>query len=161
MVLGRACPLAGAVKCLTTGARKGEFVSALRLRSGIFAHLASNDATFPLRKRLSTSREFARVFADPQRSSDQFFTVLACKGESTVPRLGLTISRRVAKRAVDRNRLKRIAREAFRQQRGLPPVDFVVMAKVGAALAAKVVLNTSLNGHFASLTRRIDARKDG
>ncbi len=56
-------------------------------------------------------------------------------------RLGVTVTRRVARRAVDRNRLKRLVREAFRTirpQEG-PGVDLVVIAlpaAVGATLAA-------------------------
>lgn len=42
-------------------------------------------------------------------------------------RLGLIIPKRLAKRAVLRNRLKRLAREAFRNvAAGLPPVDVVL-----------------------------------
>lgn len=49
-------------------------------------------------------------------------------------RLGLAISKRVSKRAVERNRIKRLLRESFRQIRHqLPPVDLVVMARAEAA----------------------------
>lgn len=42
-------------------------------------------------------------------------------------RLGLIVPKRLAKRAVLRNLLKRLAREAFRHsQAGLPPMDFVL-----------------------------------
>ena len=45
-------------------------------------------------------------------------------------RLGLAISKRVSKRAVDRNRLKRLVRESFRRIRHeLPHVDVLVMAR--------------------------------
>lgn len=44
------------------------------------------------------------------------------------PRLGLAISKKCARRAIDRNRLKRLARESFRRAyRRLPGVDIVVM----------------------------------
>ncbi len=49
-------------------------------------------------------------------------------------RLGLAISKRVSKRAVERNRIKRLLRESFRRVRHqLPPVDLMVMARDQAA----------------------------
>ena len=106
---------------------------------------------FTPEQRLHNAAEFGRVFAEPARSTDRFFTMLARPGGRSIARLGLTISRRAAKRAVDRNRLKRLAREAFRLQRDLPPWDFVVLAKPGAAEAAKRSLRDSLDQHFARL----------
>jgi ribonuclease P protein component len=63
------------------------------------------------------------------------------------------MSRRSAKRAVDRNTLNRLAREAFRSSK-LPAWDFVVMSKPGAAAADKRVLRQSLDAHFARLAAR-------
>jgi ribonuclease P protein component len=49
-------------------------------------------------------------------------------------RLGLAISKRVSKRAVERNRIKRLLRESFRRARHqLPPMDLLVMAREQAA----------------------------
>ncbi|GAA0247739.1 hypothetical protein GCM10009126_11570 [Rhodanobacter caeni] len=49
-------------------------------------------------------------------------------------RLGLAVSKRVSKRAVERNRIKRLVRESFRQVRHrLPAVDLMVMAREQAA----------------------------
>ena len=76
-------------------------------------------------------------------------------------RLGLAISRRAAKRAVDRNKLKRLARESFRLQEQLPGWDFIVMAKLGAARADKTVLRASLDRHFERLIRRAGANDNG
>lgn len=48
-------------------------------------------------------------------------------------RLGLAISKKCAKRAVDRARLKRIARESFRSHRSaLPGFDIIVLCARGA-----------------------------
>lgn len=53
--------------------------------------------------------------------------VPAAGGGSGQARLGLIIPKRLAKRAVLRNLLKRVAREAFRQAKaGLPASDFVL-----------------------------------
>lgn len=79
-----------------------------------------------------------------------------------MPRLGLTVSKRAAKRAVDRNRLKRLARESFRHRSAsLPAWDFVVLARRGAAEADNVLLRESLNKHFDRLQRRASIRPDG
>ena len=91
------------------------------------------------------------MFAEPARSSDRFFTVLARSSGGTRARLGLTVPRRTAKRAVDRNRIKRLARESFRQQLALPPWDFVVLARAGADRAARNLLRASLDKHLEQL----------
>src|SRR6056297_1670557 len=60
-------------------------------------------------------------------------------------RLGLAIAKRVARRAVDRNRIRRIARETFRRRRhSMRPVDFVVLAKPPAAEADSRTLKLAL-----------------
>lgn len=54
--------------------------------------------------------------------------------ESGRARLGLAVSRKVDRRAVGRNRVKRVLREAFRQRRALlRDGDYVVVARPGAS----------------------------
>jgi ribonuclease P protein component len=101
------------------------------------------------------------VFRDPIRSSDRHFTILARPNDTGAARLGLAISKKAAKRAVDRNRLKRLARETFRLRLALPPWDFVVLAKPGAAGANGSELRMSLNTHFERIARRAEARSFG
>ena len=59
--------------------------------------------------------------------------VLALDSGGTRPRIGITVSSKVAN-AVARNRVKRWVREAFRavQAAICPPVDLVVIARRGA-----------------------------
>jgi ribonuclease P protein component len=145
---------------LRAGAQKAALVSP---RNGFCfgAALLPGTAGFPPDERLHTAAEFGRVFAAPTRSSDRYFTVLARPSGHDVARLGLTVSRRAAKRAVDRNRLKRVAREAFRQQTALPTWDFVVLARPGAAEAERRSLRASLDGHFEHLKRAAAASQHG
>jgi ribonuclease P protein component len=84
--------------------------------------------------RLHRPEEFAAVKASRTRLSGGCFELRYRLQQPGVPglpadraRLGLIIPKRLAKRAVLRNLLKRIARESFRKANpGLPPVDMVV-----------------------------------
>jgi ribonuclease P protein component len=69
-------------------------------------------------------------------------------------RLGLAIARKQVRRAVDRNRLKRIARECFRKQRDtLHGIDLVVMARAEAAKADTATLRASLERLMGRIRR--------
>ena len=123
--------------------------------------MAATRSGFSSLQRLHNSTDFGRVFGDSVRSADGFFTVLGRPNARNIARLGLTISRRAAKRAVDRNKLKRLARESFRMQRELPTWDFVVMAKPGAAAADARTLRQSLDQHFRRLATKASADRNG
>ena len=67
-------------------------------------------------------------------------------------RLGLAISKRVSKRAVERNRIKRLLRESFRRVRHqLPPVDLMVMAREQAAGVPGSILLGEIDGLWKKL----------
>lgn len=69
--------------------------------------------------------------------------------EADLARIGLTISKRVSKSAVERNRLRRQMRETFRRLRpNLPPADYVLTAKPEAAKADNAQLRAELLSLF-------------
>ena len=73
-------------------------------------------------------------------------------------RLGLAISKRVSKRAVERNRIKRLLRESFRRVRHrLPAVDLMVMAREQAA----GVPGPELLGDIDALWKKLLASQSG
>lgn len=115
--------------------------------------MAATSKAFTRAQRLITGVEYSRVFGGADRSTDRFFTVLGRLNELSRARLGLAVSRRVAPRAVDRNRLRRLARESFRQLE-LAPLDYVVMARREAVSAENPVLRSSLDRHFTRLSAR-------
>lgn len=112
-------------------------------------------ACFSKQVRLLKADEFSRVFKKPIRSSDRYLTILAVVSEkATNARLGLAISKKNAKRAVDRNRIKRIIRESFRlNQQTLPAIDLVVMAKPASKSAENEQIFHSLEQHWKQLAR--------
>ncbi len=78
-----------------------------------------------------------------------FFTRMTDRG---CPRLGISISRRQIKLAVDRNRVKRLIRESFRlRQSELNSLDIVAVAYKGADLATNEQLYHQLNELWVKL----------
>jgi ribonuclease P protein component len=73
---------------------------------------------FGRRNRLRVSRVFARARELASRTARGPITIHAIENGLDHARLGLSIGRRSLPRAVDRNRLKRLAREVFRKGKG-------------------------------------------
>ncbi|HAY41489.1 MAG TPA: ribonuclease P protein component [Gammaproteobacteria bacterium] len=74
--------------------------------------------------------EYKEVFSSGQKRKGEYWTVIAKPNNLSLPRLGLAISKKVSRLAVERNRLKRIAREVFRNSKtDLASLEFVVMSK--------------------------------
>jgi ribonuclease P protein component len=68
------------------------------------------------------------------------------------PRLGLAISRKRVPKAHERNRIRRLVRESFRQHQGqLGGFDFVVMAQGKLAESDNLSRRRSLEWHWTHL----------
>ncbi|MBV1950928.1 MAG: ribonuclease P protein component [Cycloclasticus sp.] len=107
---------------------------------------------FSKQDRLNTAPEYANVFKGAKRSTDALFTVLVKETSEQGARLGLAIAKKSVKKAVQRNRIKRVIRETFRQNKNqLKAVDLVVLCRHNAAQASKVELAASIKKHWAKL----------
>ncbi|MDP6727728.1 MAG: ribonuclease P protein component [Gammaproteobacteria bacterium] len=85
---------------------------------------------FPQSMRITKAIEYARIFKQGTHSHGKFWQIISTPSENKNSSLGLAISKKIHKRAVDRNLFKRIAREAFRlNQDNLKGVNIVVMTK--------------------------------
>lgn len=87
--------------------------------------------TFPDSLRMKTPEEFKRVYDRKKSASDGTIVVYACENQFAHPRLGVSVSKKVGN-AVERNRWKRLFREAFRlMQHDLPQgVDLILIPKL-------------------------------
>jgi ribonuclease P protein component len=106
--------------------------------------------------KLLKATEFDRVFKKPVRSSDRYFTVLARPNEMDHPRLGLVISKRKVRLAVNRNRLKRIIRETFRCSKENYCADYVVLAGQQGADGNNNELFKSLDRHWKTIKKKCE-----
>ena len=72
------------------------------------------------------------------------------------PRLGLIFSKKNVRRAVDRNRLKRLVRDSIRlRQHQLPAVDIVVLARRGVHELDNATVHRQLQGMWRRLEREV------
>ncbi|WP_019625280.1 ribonuclease P protein component [Thioalkalivibrio sp. ALJT] len=102
--------------------------------------------TFPRQVRLLTGADYQRVFDNAGRQRGRHLTLLYRPAVGEQARLGLAIGKRHVRRACDRNRIKRIVREAFRQQRmDLPAVDMIVLARGSAVTAERRALRAEID----------------
>jgi len=107
---------------------------------------------FPRSAHLRVSAQFQAVFGEGRRISATYFRLHArMPAEADQARLGVTVSKRVDKHAVGRNRIRRQIKESFRLLRAsLPPGDYVLLAKPEAAKAD----NSALRAELLSLFER-------
>lgn len=113
-------------------------------------------AGLPRDARVRRAGDFAALRQASGRLGGRCFSVRWRPNGLGQARLGLAISKRVSKRAVERNRIKRLVRESFRRARlGLLPIDLVVMARETAA----GVPGTELLAELDALWRRLPPLK--
>ncbi len=75
------------------------------------------DFRLPKQSRLRKPGEFRRVYAEGKRFEGRLMTVFIVPSKSEFQRLGITASKKAVGNAVQRNRAKRLLREAFRLSR--------------------------------------------
>jgi ribonuclease P protein component len=117
--------------------------------------MSTTPLRFPRCAHLRASAEFQAVFGEGKRVSGASFRLhVLLKADTTQTRLGVTVSKRVDKAAVRRNRLRRQIKEAFRLQRAtLPAGDYVVLAKPEAGKLDNTGVRAELLGLFERAKR--------
>jgi ribonuclease P protein component len=109
--------------------------------------------------RLREASAFDAVFRGNRfRVSSQSFLLLAIENGHTHSRLGLVIGKKHVKLATQRNRVKRLIRENFRNhfEDYSPAIDLVVLVRTRVDARDKVNLNHQILGLMEKLSRKID-----
>ena len=125
--------------------------------------LSSDDKTkvqtgFCLRKdhRLLTPRAFAEVLDKRLSGRSRYFRYSIAPNNLGIPRLGITVSRKVSKLAAQRNRIKRQLKEYFRHNRQKTcGYDLVVMSIAGTADKSNKEIQNDLRQLWSQLEKRL------
>jgi ribonuclease P protein component len=91
-------------------------------------------------RRLGRRGEFERLLREGARRSLAGYTFYLARRGGGKPRLGILVTRKHAAAAIERNRIKRCIREAFRlEQEALGPVDLLVRPPYNVRPSAQMI----------------------
>ncbi len=112
--------------------------------------------TFPRSERLRFSQEFSTVYAG-KRLSGELFIVHFMQGESGL-KCAFTVSKKVSKLAVKRNKLKRRLREIYRLNRSVLPAgtQLIIRAKPTAIGASFNEIQAEIIHLFTKITAKVN-----
>jgi len=114
----------------------------------------NNQTSFGRQARLLNAKDFQYVFDGSKRSSTGMLLVLYRPNDFGFSRLGLIVSKKCEKRAVGRNRLKRLIRESFRKnQEFIANLDVIVIARKGLAKEDNNKVFIDLEKHWQRLIK--------
>lgn len=107
--------------------------------------------SFKKTQRLLIKKDYDHVFAEAKKIVTSEFTILFRENNLGYARLGLALSKKMIAKAHDRNRIKRLIRESFRQKE-LPAIDMIFLARRDVAKQANSNINTRLGKTWKKLT---------
>jgi ribonuclease P protein component len=110
--------------------------------------------SFPKKKRLASNRQFKAVLDHGRRVGNRLLILYMAPNRCGHPRLGVSVGKSSGN-AVVRNRLKRLLREAFRQNQDRIPQEFDYVLMISPPLSRKLKHPQDGAKALASLTFRL------
>ncbi len=101
----------------------------------------------PIENRLKKKKDFERIFEEGVTMKNSCFFLRLVKNELNITRVGFIVSKKVSRKAVERNRIKRLFREIVRLKMSeiKPGLDMVF-----------IVLSNSKEKSFLELKQEIE-----
>ena len=113
------------------------------------------NCTFNKTQRLLNADDFGQVFNNNRvKVANASLLILAMPTCGSRSRLGMVIAKKNIAKAVQRNRLKRVVRETFRQRQFKVSLDIVFLARRGASDLCSQKLTQLLNKSWDTLDDR-------
>jgi len=113
------------------------------------------DQTFSKASRLLKPDEYQTVYKKGQWVTNRELIANFIRHNNSTSRLGVTVSKKVSKRAVDRNRIKRQFREWFRKHKQtLRSIDVIITAKPSLNVKSNIEIQQSLEDIWRKVQKK-------
>ena len=115
-----------------------------------------NHYGFPRQVRLLSAEDYRNVFNDVTcKVSNRHILLLARESNTQHSRVGLVVAKKNVRKAVERNRFKRLVRDSFRlHQHTLEPLDIVVLSRPGLSDLDNQTIIKQLENLWLRLNKR-------
>ena len=109
---------------------------------------------------LSNKISFDDVLSSGKKVTDSLFLVSYLRKDQGPGRVGTSVPKRLVGRATERNKIKRVVREAFIRSLRLLPVDVIAVYKDRPAQKRSVkIVRESIQKHFDKIKTELETRE--
>ena len=109
---------------------------------------------------LSNKISFDDVLSSGKKVTDSLFLVSYLRKDQGPGRVGTSVPKRLVGRATERNKIKRVVREAFIRPLRLLPVDVIAVYKDKPAQKRSVkIVRESIQKHFDKIKTELETRE--
>jgi ribonuclease P protein component len=113
---------------------------------------------FPRNHRVNKASDFKPVLRFGKPLFSEHGKLICKKNNQNCPRFGIIVSKKAARQAVSRNRIKRVARDLFRHERvNLPNMDLVFIARTGSEQVTNEELRVCIKKMLNQLPRSVSS----